>query len=91
MDFGRKAFIELMASRDPAIRRLIEDGYEFVTNAFELGARPAAVPVKDAEAVAAQLRREGYLTELCSAYNEAGDPLPRMQSVWRKQRGARSA
>ena len=86
MDFGRKAFIELMASKDPAIRRLIEAGYEFVTNAFEPGAGPAAVPVKDAGAVAAQIRREGYLTELCLAYNEAGDQLPGMQSVWRKQR-----
>ena len=91
MDFGRKAFVELMASKDPAIRRVIEAGYEFVTNAFEPGAGPAAVTVKDAKAVAAQLRREGYLTELCSAYNEAGDPLPRMQSVWRKQQGARSS
>ena len=89
MDFGRKAFIELMASKDPAIRRLIEAGYEFVTNAFEPGARPATVPVKDAKAVAAQLGRQGYLTELCLAYNEAGDPLPGMQSVWRKQQGAR--
>lgn len=86
MDFGRKAFIELMASKDPAIRRLIEVGYEFVTNAFEPGAGPAGVPVKDAGAVAAHIRREGYLSELCLAYNEAGDPLPGMQSVWRKQR-----
>ena len=88
MDFGRKAFIELMASKDSAIRRLIKAGYEFVTNAFEPGAGPAALRIKDAEAVSAQLRREGYSTELCSAYNEAGDQIPRMQSVWRKQRGA---
>ena len=86
MDFGRKAFIDLMGSKDLAIRRLIEEGYEFVTNAFRLGAGPAAVRIKDAEAVASQLKREGYITALGSAYNEVGDPIPQMQSVWRRQR-----
>ena len=86
MDFGRKAFIDLMISKDRAIRRLIEEGYEFVTNAFRPGAGPAAVRIKDAEAVASQLKREGYITALGSAYNEVGDPIPQMQSVWRRQR-----
>jgi hypothetical protein len=90
MDFGRQAFIDLMGSRDPAIRRLIEQGYEFVTNAFQAGGKPAQLRVKDAQALVAQLEREGYLTALCAAYNEAGDPLPGMQSVWRKRRPARS-
>ena len=52
MDFGRKAYIDLMVSKDPAIRRLIGDGYEFVTNAFMPGSKPAAVRVKDARTVA---------------------------------------
>ena len=90
MDFGRKAYIDLMVSKDPAIRRLIGDGYEFVTNAFMPGSKPAAVRVKDARTVASQLEREGYLTQLCPAYNEAGDPIREMQSVWRKKRGRRS-
>ena len=90
MDFGRMAFIELMASRDPSIRRVLEEGYDFATNAFTSEARPAGVAVKDAATVASQLEREGYQIEFCPAYNEAGDPLPGMQSVWRKRRGARS-
>jgi hypothetical protein len=85
VDFGRKAYIELMASRDPSIRRVLEEGYDFVTNAFTSGARPAGVRVKDATTVASQLEQEGYLIELCPAYNETGDPIPGMQSVWRKR------
>lgn len=90
VDFGRKAYIELMASKDAAIRRVLEEGYDFATNAFTSEARPAGVRVKDAATVASQLEQEGYLIELCPAYNETGDPIPGMQSVWRKRRGARS-
>lgn len=85
MDFGRQAFIELMASRDPSIRRVLEEGYGFVTNAFTSEAKPAGVRVKDAATVASQLEQEGYLIELCPAYNETGNPIPGMQSVWRKR------
>ena len=85
MDFGRKAYIELMASKDAAITRVLEEGYDFATNAFTSGARPAGVRVKDAATVASQLEQEGYLIELCPAYNETGDPIPGMQSVWRKR------
>lgn len=91
MDFGREAYIDLMGSKDPAIRRLIDEGYEFVTNAFKPGLRPHGLRVKDAQVVASQLTQQGYLTELCPAYNEVGDPMPGMQSVWRKRPGARNA
>ena len=90
MDFGRKAYIDLMVSKNLAIRRLVEEGYDFVTNAFVSEAKPAGVRVKEAATVASQLEQEGYQIEFCPAYNEAGDPLPGMQSVWRKRRGARS-
>ena len=85
MDFGRKAYIELMASKDPSIRRLLDEGYDFVTNAFMSEAKPAGVRVKDAATVASQLEQEGYQIEFCPAYNEVGDPIPGMQSVWRKR------
>lgn len=85
MDYGRKAYIELMASKDPAVRRLVEEGYEFVTNAFMPDAKPADVRVGDAQIVALKLQQEGYLVKLCQAYNETGDPIAAMQSVWRKQ------
>ncbi len=87
MDFGRQAFIDLMASKDPAIQRLVEQGYEFVTNAFQSGSKPANLRVKDAQALVAQLEQGGYMTALCSAYNEVGAPIPGMQSVWRRHRG----
>ena len=85
MDFGRNAYIELMASKDPSIRRVLEEGYDFVTNAFKPEARPAGVRVRDAATVVSHLRQEKYLIELCPAYNESGDPIPGMQSVWRKR------
>ena len=88
VDFGRKAYIDLMVSKDPAIGRLINEGYEFVTNAFTPVAMPPGVQIKDADTVTSELRRQGYLVELCAAYNEAGDPIPAMQSVWCRRRGA---
>jgi hypothetical protein len=88
MDFGRKAFLELMASKDPRIRRLIDDGYEFVTNAFTPGAKPPGLRVKDAEDVASHLKKEGYVIELSAAYDETGEPIPVMRSVWRRSREA---
>ncbi len=88
MDFGRKAYLDLMGSKDPAIKRLIEDGYEFVTNAFKSDSKPAGIRVKDAGTVALQLAQQGYLAELCAAYNEAGEAIPAMQSVWRKWKEA---
>ena len=91
MDYGRKAYIELMASKDQAIRRLLEEGYDFVTNAFTPEARPAGLRVKDVATVASQLKQEGYVIELCPAYSEIGDSIPGMQSVWRKRRGTRAA
>jgi hypothetical protein len=72
-------------SKNSTIRRLVEEGYDFATNAFTSEARPAGVRVKDAAIVASQLEQEGYLIELCPAYNETGDPIPGMQSVWRKR------
>jgi len=86
VDFGRKAYLDQMGSKDPAIKRLIEEGYEFVTNAFKSDSKPADIRVKDARTVALQLAEQGYLTELCSAFNEIGDPIPAMQSVWRKRK-----
>ncbi len=85
MDFGRKAYINLMVSKDPAIRRLVNEGFDFVTNAFKPGSKPLAVRIKDVQTVASELERQGYATELGPAYNEAGDPIPGMQSVWRKR------
>ncbi len=88
MDFGRKAYLDLMVSKDPMIGPLIDEGYEFVTNAFEPGSKPPAMRVKDVQGITLELAQQGYLTQICAAYNEVGDPIPGMQSVWRKRKGA---
>ena len=85
VDYGRGEYMKLLASRDAAIRRLVDGGYEFVTNAFRPGAGPEGVRTKDAEALQAGLRREGYQVEVASAYNETGDLLTSMVSVWRRR------
>jgi hypothetical protein len=86
VDFGRKSYIELLASKDPAIKQLVEQGYDFVTNAFTADAKPAGVRVKVVPAVTSKLKQDGFLTGACQAYNEVGDPIPGMQSIWRKRR-----
>jgi len=86
VDYGRGEYVRLIAEKDAAIRRLVEQGYEFVTNAFRPGAAPEGVRAKGAEAVKARLRQEGYQVEVSPAYNETGDVLPSMVAVWRRQR-----
>lgn len=56
-----------------------------MTNAFTPDVRPAGLHFRDTTTVASQLEREGCLVELGSAYDEKGDPIPTMQSVWRKR------
>ena len=85
VDYGRKAYIDLMASKDQAIGRLVEQGYEFVTNAFMPDAGPAGLHVRDTTTIASQLEQEGCLVELGQAYSEKGDLIPAMQSVWQKR------
>ena len=86
VDYGRGAYVRLMAEKDAAIRHLVEQGYEFVTNAFRPGAAPAGVRAKDVEAVKARLRQDGYQVEVSPAYNETGEVLPAMVAVWRRRR-----
>ncbi|MEE8282759.1 MAG: hypothetical protein V3R47_04500 [candidate division NC10 bacterium] len=86
VDYGREEYVRLMAAKDTAIQHLVDQGYEFVTNAFRPGAAPKGVRAKDAEMLKARLRQEGYQVEATSAYNETGDILPSMVSIWRKRR-----
>lgn len=85
-DYGREAHLKLMAARDGGIRRLVDEGFEFVTNAFRRGAAPKGVRAKDADTLATRLRQDGYQVEVATAYNETGDALPSMASIWRKRR-----
>ncbi|MFQ5881221.1 MAG: hypothetical protein ACE5I9_01930 [Candidatus Methylomirabilales bacterium] len=86
IDYGRADYVKLMASKDAAIRHLVAQGYEFVTNVFRPGAAPKGVRAKDVDALKARLHKEGDQVEVASAYNETGDSLPVMVSIWRKRR-----
>jgi len=88
MDYGRANYLQLLASKDASIQRLMDAGYEFVTNAFRVGLVPEGVRAKDVESLKQRLRQEGYHVEVTSAYNEPGDPLPTMVSLWRRRRGS---
>jgi hypothetical protein len=82
----KEAHMRRMAERDPEILRLLTEGYEFVTNAFRPGRKPAAFRIPDAEGAARGLEREGYTAALANAYDEEGVPRPEMASVWRRRR-----
>jgi hypothetical protein len=82
----KEAHVRRMAERDPEILRLLTEGYEFVTNAFRPGRKPAGLRIPDAEGVAQGLGGEGYTVALASAYDEQGVPRPEMASVWRRRR-----
>jgi hypothetical protein len=84
VDYGRGEHMQLPASRDAASRCLADGGYEFVANAFRPGAGPKGVRTKDADTLATRLREDGYQVEVATAYNETGDALPSMASIWRK-------
>ncbi len=82
----KEAHVRRMAEQDPEILRLLTEGFEFVTNAFRPGKKPAILRIPDAEGVAENLEREGYLAATASAYDEGGRPRPEMASVWRRRR-----
>ncbi len=85
-DYGRGGYVRVMAAKDATIHDLVAQDYEFVTNAFRRGAAPKGVRAKEVDALKTQLRRQGYRTAVASAYDEAGNLLPSMVSIWRKRK-----
>jgi hypothetical protein len=86
MSDEKEAHVRRMAERDAEILRLVTEGFAFVTNAFRPGRTPPGVRIRDAEGVAQDLAREGYITAIAAAYDELGSPRPEMASVWRRSR-----
>jgi len=82
----KEAYIALIAARDPQIRSLLEQGFEFVTNAFKAGAAPPGIKARTDQEHVRRLRQEGYQVELSTAYDEQGDPRPMLSAIWRKKR-----
>ena len=77
--------MQLLRKSDTQIASLLDQGFAFVTNAFQPGQAPPGIPVPDCERVAAKLRGDGWEVVLAPAYDEAGQSLPSMTSLWRRR------
>jgi hypothetical protein len=84
--YEKDAYIALIAQQDPQIRALLDLGFEFVTNAFKVGATPPGIKAKTDREHVRSLQQEGYQVEMSTAYDEHGHPRPTLSSIWRKKR-----
>jgi len=82
----KDAYIALIAQHDPAIRALLDQGFEFVMNAFKAGASPPGIKAKTDLEHVRSLQQLGYQVELSTAYDERGQPRPTLSAIWRKKR-----
>ena len=82
----KDAYVAMIAQRDPQVRALVDQGFEFVTNALKAGAAPPGLKVKTDQEQVRRLRGEGYQVEVSTAYDEQGHPRPTLSAIWRKKR-----
>jgi hypothetical protein len=82
----KDAYVAMIAQRDPQIRALVDQGFEFVTNALTAGAAPPGLKARTDQEHVRRLRREGYQVEVSTAYDEQGHPRPTLRAIWRKKR-----
>ena len=78
-------YLAMIAAKDPAIRHLLDEGFEFVTNAFKQGCVPTGVKARVDREIARRFAKEGYQVELGLAYDERGNVRSTMSSIWRKK------
>jgi hypothetical protein len=81
----KEAYLALIASRDPEIRALLDQGFAFVTNAFKAGAAPPGMKVRMDRDHVRRLQQEGYQVAVSAAYDEHGQPRPSLSAIWRKK------
>jgi len=81
----RESYMPLLRERDAEIASLLDQGFVFVMNAFRSGQAPPGISIPDCDQMAAKLRSDGWEVVAASAYNEAGQPLPQMASLWRRR------
>jgi hypothetical protein len=79
----KEAYLALIAARDPEIRTLLDQGFEFVTNAFK--AAPSGMKARTDREHVRRLQAEGYQVEVSTAYDEQGHPRPSLSAIWRKK------
>jgi hypothetical protein len=82
----KDAYVALIAAHDPQIRALVDQGFEFVMNAFKAGSAPPGMKAKTDREHMQRLEQEGYQVEIGNAYDEHGDPRPTLSAIWRKKR-----
>jgi hypothetical protein len=82
----KDAYVAMIAQRDPQVRALVDQGFEFVTNALKGGAAPPGLKTKTDQEQVRRLRGEGYEVEVSTAYDEQGHPRPTLSAIWRKKR-----
>jgi uroporphyrinogen-III synthase len=82
---SRERYMHLLRKSDARIGALLDQGFAFVTNAFRPGQVPPGVSIRDCEQMADKLRSEGWEVEVTAAYDEAGQPLSAMASLWRRR------
>ncbi|MFI5339347.1 MAG: hypothetical protein ACHQ7N_05870 [Candidatus Methylomirabilales bacterium] len=85
---SREGYMQLLRKSDARSANLLDQGFAFVTNAFRPERVPPGIPVRDCDQMAAKLRGEGWDVEVAAAYDEAGQALPQMASLWRRRRSA---
>jgi hypothetical protein len=77
--------MQLLRATDPRIAVLLDQGFAFVSNAFRPGQAPPGVPIRDCDQLGATLRAGGWEVEMAAAYDETGQALTRMASLWRRR------
>ena len=82
---SREGYMQLLRKSDARIANLLDQGFAFVSNAFQPDQAPPGIPVRDCDQMAAELRGEGWEVELAPAYDEVGGALPEMVSLWRRR------
>jgi hypothetical protein len=81
----KEAYLALIASQDPQIRTLLDQGFAFVTNAFKVGAAPSGMKARTDQDHVRRLQQEGYQVEVTAAYDEQGQQRPSLSAIWRKK------
>jgi hypothetical protein len=81
----KEAYLALIAARDSEIRALLDQGFEFVTNAFKADAAPSGMQARTDREHLRRLQQAGYQVAVSTAYDEQGHPRPTLSAIWRKQ------
>ena len=81
----KEAYLGLIAERDPEIRTLLDQGFDFVTNAFKADSAPSGMKARTDREHVRRLQQAGYQVEVSTAYDEQGQPRPTLSAIWRKK------